>query len=127
MGTILVVAEVAGGAIREASYELLTVAHGLGGDVKGLVIGSGVGDLASQFASKGAGETYVVDSGDLAHYNVDGFNAAIRAAVDAMRAAGCGDDEILEANLVVAYFAYANRIADGLGIRLEPHAGGAPD
>ncbi len=83
MGTILVVAEVAGGAIREASYELLTVAHGLGGEVKGLVIGSGVGDLASEFSSKGAGETLVVDSGDLANYNVDGYNAAIRAAVEA--------------------------------------------
>jgi len=83
MGTILVVAEVAGGAIREASYELLTVAHGLGGDVKSLVIGSGVSDVAGQFASKGGGETLVVDSADLAHYNVDGYNAAIRAAVDA--------------------------------------------
>jgi len=84
MGTILVVAEVANGAIREASYELVSMARGLeGNDVKGLVIGSGVGDLAAEFASKGAGETLVVDSGDLANYNVDGYNAAIRAAVEA--------------------------------------------
>ena len=87
MGTILVVAETTGGAIREASYELVSVARSLaesgGHDVKGLVIGSGVGDLASEFASKGAGETYVADAAELANYNVDGYNAAIRAAVEA--------------------------------------------
>ncbi len=37
-----------------------------------------------------------------------------------LRAAGLDDQAILEANLVVAYFAYANRIADGLGVQLEP-------
>ena len=37
-----------------------------------------------------------------------------------MRDAGLSDQAILEANLVVAYFAYANRIADGLGVSLEP-------
>jgi len=65
MGTILVVAEIQKGAIREASYELVAVARGLaesgGHDVNGLVIGSGVGDLASEFAGKGAGKTLVVD------------------------------------------------------------------
>lgn len=40
-----------------------------------------------------------------------------------LRDAGLSDRAILEANLVVAYFAYANRIADGLGIELEPPAG----
>ena len=33
------------------------------------------------------------------------------------------DRGVLEANLVVAYFAYVNRIADGLGVALEPPAG----
>jgi alkylhydroperoxidase family enzyme len=37
-----------------------------------------------------------------------------------MRQAGLGDRAILEANLVVAYFAYANRVASGLGVQLEP-------
>jgi len=88
MGNILIVAEVtAGGAIREASYELVSIARGLaestGRGVKSLVIGSGVGDLASEFASKGGGDTLVADAAELAHYNVDGFNKAIRAAVDA--------------------------------------------
>ncbi len=38
----------------------------------------------------------------------------------ALRAAGLSDRAILEVNLVVAYFAYANRLADGLGVMLEP-------
>ena len=53
MGSILIVAEIQKGAIREASYELVAAAQGIeGGEVNGLVIGSGVGDLASEFASK---------------------------------------------------------------------------
>jgi uncharacterized peroxidase-related enzyme len=44
----------------------------------------------------------------------------VEGDVDALRATGLSDRAILEANLVVAYFAYVNRIADGLGVRLEP-------
>jgi len=40
--------------------------------------------------------------------------------LDPLRTQGLSDAAILEANLVVAYFAYANRIADGLGVALEP-------
>ncbi len=36
-----------------------------------------------------------------------------------MREAGLADRDILHANLVTAYYAYVNRIADGLGVRLE--------
>jgi uncharacterized protein YciW len=36
-----------------------------------------------------------------------------------MRDAGLDDAEILDANQVTAYFAYANRTVDGLGILLE--------
>lgn len=43
-----------------------------------------------------------------------------REDVDALREAGFDDGEILDANQVTAYFAYANRVADGLGIELEP-------
>lgn len=43
----------------------------------------------------------------------------VEADLAPLRAAGLSDRAILEANLVVAYFAYANRIADGLGITLE--------
>mgnify|MGYP001401702660 CR=1 FL=1 len=74
MGTILVVSEVQKGAIRAASYELVAFARNLaeagGHDVNGLVIGSGVGDVASDFAGKGAGKTYVVDDAAAENYNV---------------------------------------------------------
>ena len=48
-----------------------------------------------------------------------------------MRAAGLSDRNILDVNLTVAYFAYVNRIADGLGVglepeRLPPHASPSP-
>ena len=41
------------------------------------------------------------------------------ADVAAMRAAGYSDGEILEINQVVAYFAYANRTVQGLGVTTE--------
>ena len=40
--------------------------------------------------------------------------------VEALRAAGFVDRDVLDIVEVVAYYAYANRIADGLGITLEP-------
>ena len=38
-----------------------------------------------------------------------------------MRAAGLSDAEILHANLVVGYFAFANRLTPGLGVESEDH------
>lgn len=87
MGSILIVTEIQNGAIREASFELASVARGLseanGKPVKSLVVGSGVGDLASDFASKGGGDTLVVDDALAANYSVDVQSAAIQAAVAA--------------------------------------------
>jgi alkylhydroperoxidase family enzyme len=37
-----------------------------------------------------------------------------------LRKAGWSDRAILDLTLVVAYFAFVNRIADGLGVQLEP-------
>ena len=42
-----------------------------------------------------------------------------RADVDALRAAGCDDGEILEVNQVCAYFNYSNRLLNGLGVTTE--------
>jgi uncharacterized peroxidase-related enzyme len=39
--------------------------------------------------------------------------------IDAMREAGLSDGEILEVNQVTAYFAYANRTANGLGVTVD--------
>ncbi len=41
------------------------------------------------------------------------------ADADALRSAGFSDRDILDITEVIAYYAYANRIADGLGIATE--------
>lgn len=40
--------------------------------------------------------------------------------VVALREAGLRDDEVLHLNLVCGYFAFANRLTQGLGVVLEP-------
>ncbi|RMG67159.1 MAG: peroxidase [Calditrichaeota bacterium] len=42
------------------------------------------------------------------------------AHVEALRKVGLSDEEILTANLVVAYFNFVNRIAMGLGVEFTP-------
>jgi len=85
MGSILIVAEIQKGAIREASYELASFAHKIaaGREIRSLVMGSGIAGEAESFAKKGGGSVYAADHEGLANYNVDGWNAAIRAAVEA--------------------------------------------
>lgn len=41
-----------------------------------------------------------------------------------LRDAGLGDREILDLAMIACYYAYVNRLADGLGVELEP--GGPP-
>ena len=91
MGNILIVAELTqDGAIRDSSLEVVTLARKLadatGRGTRGLVLGSGVGEVATAFAAAGAGETLVVDDPALANYNAEAFNKAIRAAVAAAEA-----------------------------------------
>ena len=47
-------------------------------------------------------------------------SAVGRADVEALREVGFSDRDVLEIAEVTAYFAYVNRIADGLGVELEP-------
>lgn len=42
------------------------------------------------------------------------------ADLEPLRAAGLSDRDIVDLNQVVSYFNYVNRIADGLGVTLEP-------
>ncbi len=42
-----------------------------------------------------------------------------RADVEALRQQGFSDGAILDINQVTSYYAFANRLADGLGIELE--------
>jgi uncharacterized peroxidase-related enzyme len=43
----------------------------------------------------------------------------VRSDIDVLRQAGCDDGEILEVNQVCAYFNYANRLLNGLGVTTE--------
>ena len=87
MGSILVVAEIQGGKIREASFELASIAQKLaaagGHQVKSLVTGKGIAAQAEDFAKKGGGDVYAADHEALANYCVESASRAIRAAVDA--------------------------------------------
>jgi uncharacterized protein YciW len=40
--------------------------------------------------------------------------------LDPLRDAGLTDREILDLAMIVSYYAYVNRMADGLGVELEP-------
>ncbi len=41
-----------------------------------------------------------------------------------LRAAGLSDADILDANLTTSYYAYVNRLAQGLGVELDAYATG---
>ena len=51
-------------------------------------------------------------------------SAMERADVDALRAQGLSDTDVLHLAELVGYYAYVNRIADGLGVELETGEGG---
>ncbi len=86
MGSILIVAEIQNGKIREASYELAAfarlVADASGREIKSLVTGKGVAALADEFAKKGGGSVLVADHALLEHYSVDAHSAVLRAAIE---------------------------------------------
>ena len=44
-----------------------------------------------------------------------------KADIDRLREAGLSDAEVLDVCQVTAYFNYVNRLADGLGVELEPY------
>lgn len=47
-----------------------------------------------------------------------------RADVDALRGQGWSDEEVVSAAQIIGYFNHLNRLADGLGIDLEPEMQG---
>lgn len=97
MASILIVAEIQGGRIREASYELASFAQKLasasGRSVASLLMGSGVAAQAEELAKKGGGKVYLAEHAALAQHNAEAALAAIKAAV-----AASGADLILLSN-----------------------------
>jgi electron transfer flavoprotein alpha subunit len=97
VGSILIVAEIQGGKIREASYELASFAQSLAGasgrSVASVVMGASIGALAEEFAKRGGGKVYAAEHAALAQYNAETALVAIKAAV-----AASGADLILISN-----------------------------
>jgi electron transfer flavoprotein alpha subunit len=114
MGSILIVTEIQNGKIREASFELASIAQKLaeasGREVKSLVCGKGIDALAEEFAKKGGGQVYAADHELLENYSADAFDAAIHAAIDAS-----GADLILISNTPSGWDV-APRVAAGLDV-----------
>ena len=48
--------------------------------------------------------------------------AMVEADAHALRAHGFSDRDLLDINQVTAYFAYVNRLADGLGVVTDSYA-----
>jgi len=114
MGSILIVTEIQNGKIREASFELASLAQKMaeasGREVKSLVCGKGIDALAEEFAKKGGGQVYAANHELLENYSADAFDAAIRAAIDAS-----GADLILISNTPTGWDV-APRVAAGLDV-----------
>jgi electron transfer flavoprotein alpha subunit len=66
MATTLVFLEHNDGQLQKNALGVLAKAKTLGGDVAGVVLGSGVGDVAASAGAFGAGKVYVVDDAALA-------------------------------------------------------------
>jgi electron transfer flavoprotein alpha subunit len=97
VGSILIVAEIQGGKIREASYELASFAQKIAGasgrTVASVVMGASIGAQAEELAKRGGGKVYAAESPALAQYNAEAALSAIKAAV-----AASGADLVLLSN-----------------------------
>jgi electron transfer flavoprotein alpha subunit len=83
MAKTLIVGEIAKGALREATLELVALARGVGGDICSLIIGQGVAGVAEELAKRGGGKVLVADDAALANYAVDTWCEVIRRAAQA--------------------------------------------
>jgi electron transfer flavoprotein alpha subunit len=77
--TILILAEHVNGALKDITFELLGMAHAISDDVevKALLLGNGIDDLASELAARGASEVIYVAGPALASYTGDGYQKTI--------------------------------------------------
>ncbi len=87
---ILVLAEPEGGAVRETTFELVALAHRLAGeggwsasDVKALLIGHGIGELAKGVAARGAAEVIYAEGEAVKEYTGDGYTRILESVIKA--------------------------------------------
>ncbi len=82
---ILTVLEHQSGRLHRMSWETLSAAQHItgevGSEVNAALIGSGIGALAQEIASKKAARVYAVEHALLEHYTADGYTAAAEALV----------------------------------------------
>ncbi len=71
--TVLVIAEQVDGAFRKVTFEALTAARALGGEVSALVLGDGIEAAAADLGAYGAAKILVADDAALADYTVDAY------------------------------------------------------
>ena len=50
-----------------------------------------------------------------------------REDIECLRQAGWNDSAVLDLNLVISYFAFVNRVADGLGVEVEAEVDPGPE
>ena len=71
--TVLVIAEQVDGVFRKVTFEALSAAAQLGGDIAAAVLGSGVTEAAAELSQYGAAKILVADDPALAEYTVDAY------------------------------------------------------
>jgi electron transfer flavoprotein alpha subunit len=71
--TLLVIAEQVDGVFRKVTYEALSAARQLGGEVVAAVFGSGIEEAAADLGRYGAARIIVADDSALAEYTVDAY------------------------------------------------------
>ena len=78
---ILVIAEQKDGALNRASWEAVAAAQQMGGPVKIVVPGAGVGSVTGELASADVAEVIALEHEALGAYTADGFVQALAALV----------------------------------------------
>src|SRR5207247_9358558 len=80
--TVLVVVEQREGKLNRVSWETLTAGQALaaetGWPLEAAIVGSGVGSLANEVASKKVGKVYDIESAKLEPYTPDAFAAGLK-------------------------------------------------
>ena len=100
MGSILIVTEIQGGQIREASYELAAIANAVGSasgrDVHSLVLGGSAEALADEFSKKGGGTVtlFAFDAGQALSEHTAPFDALVQV-VDGVTEVTIGGQPVL--------------------------------
>lgn len=71
--TILVIAEQVDGAFRKVTFEALSAARQLGGEINAVVLGNGIESVAAELGKYGAAKIMVANDAALAEYTSDAY------------------------------------------------------